>query len=99
MQILALDASTEICAVAVGGSAGFIERSEVAGQRHSELLLPMISSLLADAGTSLRELDGIAFGAGPGSFTGLRIACGVAQGLALGAALPLVGISTLAAMA
>jgi tRNA threonylcarbamoyladenosine biosynthesis protein TsaB len=99
MRILALDASTEICAVAVGGSAGFIERSEVAGQRHSELLLPMIRSLLADAGTSLRELDGIAFGAGPGSFTGLRIACGVVQGLALGAALPLVGISTLAAMA
>jgi tRNA threonylcarbamoyladenosine biosynthesis protein TsaB len=99
MRILALDASTEICAVALGGSAGFAERAEVAGQRHSELLLPMIRSLLADAGTSLQELDGIAFGAGPGSFTGLRIACGIAQGLALGTGLPLVGISTLAAMA
>jgi tRNA threonylcarbamoyladenosine biosynthesis protein TsaB len=99
MRILALDASTEICAVALGGSAGFTERAEIAGQRHSELLLPMIKSLLADAGMSLQQLDGIAFGAGPGSFTGLRIACGIAQGLALGAGLPLVGISTLAAMA
>jgi tRNA threonylcarbamoyladenosine biosynthesis protein TsaB len=99
MRILALDASTEICAVALGGSAGFEERAVMAGQRHSELLLPMIRSLLADAGTTLQKLDGIAFGAGPGSFTGLRIACGIAQGLALGAGLPLVGISTLAAMA
>jgi len=99
MRILALDASTEICTVALGGSAGFEERAVSAGQRHSELLLPMIRSLLADAGISLQELDGIAFGAGPGSFTGLRIACGIAQGLALGAGLPLVGVSTLAAMA
>jgi tRNA threonylcarbamoyladenosine biosynthesis protein TsaB len=99
MRILALDASTEICAVALGGEEGFEERAEIAGQRHSELLLPMIRLLLADAGTSLQALDGVAFGAGPGSFTGLRIACGIAQGLALGAALPLVGISTLAAMA
>ena len=99
MRILALDASTEICAVALGGSAGFEERAEVAGQRHSELMLPMIRSLLADTGTSLKQLDGIAFGAGPGSFTGLRIACGIAQGLALGAGLTLVGIPTLAAMA
>ena len=99
MRILALDTSTEICAVALGGSAGFEERAVSAGQRHSELLLPMIRSLLADAGMSLQELDGIAFGAGPGSFTGLRIACGIAQGLALGTGLPLVGVSTLAAMA
>jgi tRNA threonylcarbamoyladenosine biosynthesis protein TsaB len=99
MRILALDASTEMCTVALGGEAGLVERAVLAGQRHSELLLPMIQSLLAEAGTTLRELDGIAFGAGPGSFTGLRIACGVAQGLAFGADLPVVGVPTLAAMA
>jgi len=99
MRILALDASTEWCSVALGDERGFEERTEEAGQRHSELLLPMIESLLSNARTSLPLLDGIAFGAGPGSFTGLRIACGVAQGLALGARLRLVGIGTLAAMA
>jgi tRNA threonylcarbamoyladenosine biosynthesis protein TsaB len=99
MKILALDASTEMCAVALGGNEGFVERSTLAGQRHSELLLPVIQALLADTGTGIDSLDGIAFGAGPGSFTGLRIACGVAQGLALGADLPVIGIPTLAAMA
>jgi tRNA threonylcarbamoyladenosine biosynthesis protein TsaB len=99
MQILALDASTEVCAVALGDGVHWLERSEVAGQRHSELLLPMIGAILADCGVTLQQLDGIAFGAGPGSFTGLRIACGVAQGLALGAALPVVGVSTLEAIA
>jgi len=99
MRILALDASTEMCAVALGGDEGFVERSEVAGQRHSELLLPMIGAVLAEAGIGIGALDGIAFGSGPGSFTGLRIACGVAQGLALGAGLPVIGVPTLAAMA
>jgi len=99
MPILAFDASTETCAVALGSAAGWLERQELAGQRHSELLLPMIRALLAEAGLALADLDGIAFGAGPGSFTGLRIACGVAQGLALGAQLPLVGVATLEAMA
>jgi tRNA threonylcarbamoyladenosine biosynthesis protein TsaB len=99
MQILALDASTEVCAVALGDGVDWLERSEVAGQRHSELLLPMIRAILADGDVTLEQLDGIAFGAGPGSFTGLRIACGVAQGLALGAALPVVGVSTLEAIA
>ncbi len=79
--------------------AAWIERSVLAGQRHSELLLPMIASLLAEHGPTLTALTGIAFGAGPGSFTGLRIACGVAQGLAFGADLPLVGVCTLEAMA
>ena len=99
MSILAFDTSTEVCAVALGDAAGWLERHEHAGQRHSELLLPMIRALLAEAGLALADLDGIAFGAGPGSFTGLRIACGVAQGLALGAELPVVGVATLEAMA
>jgi tRNA threonylcarbamoyladenosine biosynthesis protein TsaB len=99
MQILALDASTDVCAAALGDGAHWAERVENAGQRHSELLLPMVRALLVEARLDLATLDGIAFGAGPGSFTGLRIACGVAQGLALGANLPVVGIATLEAMA
>ena len=99
MQILALDTSTEVCAVALGDGMIWHEKSEVAGQRHSELLLPMIRAILAECSVTLKQIDGIAFGAGPGSFTGLRIACGVSQGLALGAALPVVGVSTLEAMA
>ncbi len=99
MRILALDASTDVCAAALGDGVSWVERAEVARQRHSELLLPMIRALLAEARHKLTDLDGIAFGAGPGSFTGLRIACGVAQGLALGANLPMIGIATLEAMA
>jgi tRNA threonylcarbamoyladenosine biosynthesis protein TsaB len=99
MQILALDASTDVCAAALGDGTHWTERVENAGQRHSELLLPMVRALLAEARLDLGALDGIAFGAGPGSFTGLRIACGVAQGLALGASLPVVGVATLEAMA
>src|SRR5438876_2884324 len=99
MQILALDASTDVCAAALGDGAHWAERAENAGQRHSELLLPMVRALLAEARLDLAALAGIAFGAGPGSFTGLRVACGVAQGLSLGADLPLVGVSTLEAVA
>src|SRR6266508_4398627 len=99
MQILALDASTDVCAVALGDGAHWTERAENAGQRHSELLLPTVRALLAEARLDLAALDGIAFGAGPGSFTGLRIACGVAQGLALGADLPVAPIGTLEAIA
>ncbi|HKW80766.1 MAG TPA: tRNA (adenosine(37)-N6)-threonylcarbamoyltransferase complex dimerization subunit type 1 TsaB [Casimicrobiaceae bacterium] len=99
MQILAIDASTEVCALALGGDDGWDERSLVAGQRHSEFLLPTIRSLLDERGWTIERLGGIAFGAGPGSFTGIRLACGVAQGLALGAGLPLVGVSTLEALA
>jgi tRNA threonylcarbamoyladenosine biosynthesis protein TsaB len=99
MRILALDASTDRCSVALGDGAAWRERTEAAGQRHSERLLPMAHELLAQAAVALRDLDGIAFASGPGSFTGLRITCGVAQGLALGAALPVVGVPTLEAMA
>ncbi len=76
-----------------------IEREALAGQNHSEMVLAMTSEILEEAGISLKDLDGIAFGSGPGSFTGLRIACGVAQGLALGAGLKLAGIGTLKALA
>src|SRR5208283_1176892 len=99
MRILALDASTEVCAAAIGDGTAWLERADLAGQRHSELLLPMVRALLTEARLELADLDGIAFGAGPGSFTGLRIACGVAQGLALGANLPMIGVATLEAMA
>jgi tRNA threonylcarbamoyladenosine biosynthesis protein TsaB len=99
MRILALETSTELCAVAVCDGDRWLERTEQAGQRHSELLVPLVRDLLADAQIALHQLDGIAFAAGPGSFTGLRIGCGVAQGLALGADLPLVGIQTLEAIA
>ena len=99
MRILAFDTSTEACTVALGDDAHWVERTEHAGSRHSELLLPMIQALLDEGGLALAQLDGIAFGAGPGSFTGLRIACGVAQGLALGADLPVVGVTSLEALA
>lgn len=99
MKLLALDTSTENCSVALWLDGAVISRQELAGQRHSDLILPMLEELLGEAGITLGALDGIAFGEGPGSFTGLRIGCGVAQGLALGAGLPVLGISTLLALA
>jgi len=98
LKILALDTSTEFCSLALWQDGAVVVRETLAGQRHSELVLPMLDELLAAAGLTLTQLDGIAFGAGPGSFTGLRIACGVAQGLALGANLPVLGIGTLEAL-
>src|SRR5262245_45119996 len=99
MRILALDTSTEWCSAAVGDGGQWHVRESHAGALHSEQLLPMVRSLLAEGGMSLANLGGIAFGAGPGSFTGIRVGCGVAQGLALGADLPVVGVSTLEALA
>lgn len=99
MKILALDTSTEYCSAALWLEGDLRARGELAGQRHTELILPMTDALLAEAGIVLADLDGIAFGAGPGSFTGLRIACGVAQGLGLGADRPLMPVSTLLALA
>jgi len=99
MRILALDTSTEYCSVALWHDGEISSRSELAGQKHSELLMPMLDELLKEAGIKLKQLDGIAFGKGPGSFTGVRIACGVTQGLAFGADLPVAGICTLEALA
>lgn len=99
LKILAIETSTEFCSVALDLDGITTNNEVAAGQRHSELLLSMIQTLLADAELSLQQIDGIAFGAGPGSFTGLRIACGVAQGLAFAADLPVVAISTMEALA
>jgi tRNA threonylcarbamoyladenosine biosynthesis protein TsaB len=99
VKILALDTSTEYCSAALRLSGETFERGTLAGQKHSELVLGMVDELLRERGIALRELDGIAFGEGPGSFTGLRIGCGVVQGLAFGAGLSVVGIGTLLAMA
>jgi tRNA threonylcarbamoyladenosine biosynthesis protein TsaB len=99
MKLLAFDTSTQWLSVACGEGNVWATRAEMAGQAHSERLLPLIDAVLAEAGWSLSDLDAIAFGAGPGSFTGVRIACGVAQGLALGAGRPLVAVPTLEALA
>ena len=99
MKLLAIDTSTEYCSAALWLDGEVRAQRVHAGQLHSALLLPMVDTLLKDAGLVLRELDGIAYGDGPGSFTGLRIACAVTQGLALGADLPVFGISTLASIA
>jgi tRNA threonylcarbamoyladenosine biosynthesis protein TsaB len=99
MKILALETSTEYCSVALWQDGIILARNELVGQKHSERLMPMLYDLLSEAGVRLLQCDGIAFGSGPGSFTGVRIACGVAQGLALGAGLPVFGITTLLALA
>ena len=99
MQILALDTSTEFLSLALSLNGRVFSRDIHAGQSHSTQILPVLRELLDEAKINLKELDGIAFGAGPGSFTGLRIACGVAQGLAFGSNLPVVEVSTLEALA
>ena len=99
MKLLALDTSTEACSAALFIDGEIRQRFEITPKAHTKLLLPMIESLLAEAELELTQLDALAFGCGPGSFTGLRIATGVVQGLAFGADLPIVPISTLAALA
>jgi len=99
MKILALETSTEFCSVALWQDGVIAEQCELVGQKHSELLMKMLDNLLKKSAVTLAQLDGIAFGKGPGSFTGVRIACGATQGLALGANLPVVGVCTLEALA
>lgn len=99
MKFAAFETSTEWCSVALWleGELRAIERR--AANRHGELALPMLQSLLAPARLGMADLEAVAFGAGPGSFTGLRIACGVAQGIAFARNLPVYGVSSLEAMA
>ncbi|MDO8208655.1 MAG: tRNA (adenosine(37)-N6)-threonylcarbamoyltransferase complex dimerization subunit type 1 TsaB [Gallionella sp.] len=99
MKILALETSTEYCSVALWQDGEVVEHCELVGQKHSELLISMIDALLRETSVAINQLEGIAYGSGPGSFTGVRIACGATQGLALGANLPVAGICTLLALA
>ncbi len=99
MKLLAIDTSTEACSAALSVNGELSSRYELAPRRHAELILPMIDDLLTDAEFSLTQLDGLGFGRGPGAFTGVRIATGVIQGLALSADLPVAPISSLAALA
>lgn len=97
--ILAIETSSELASAALMHKGVVIARETAGVQTHSQTLLPMVQALLSEAGLTLAQCDAIAFGAGPGSFTGVRTACGVAQGLAFGANLPVVPVVTLQAMA
>lgn len=97
--ILAIETSTELASAALLRGDRVLLRESPGVQTHSQTILPMVQSLLAEAGIALTDCDAIAFGAGPGSFTGVRTACGIVQGLAFGAGLPAVAIVTLQALA
>ncbi|HZM37406.1 MAG TPA: tRNA (adenosine(37)-N6)-threonylcarbamoyltransferase complex dimerization subunit type 1 TsaB [Burkholderiales bacterium] len=99
MQFAAIETSTPWCSVALWRDGELASRERLAGHRHSELVLPMLQALLQASGVSMASLDAVAFGAGPGSFTGLRIACALAQGLALSRDLPVLGLSAFEALA
>ena len=99
MKLLAIDTATERCSVALSIDDRILERATQTQRGHADLVLPMVEAVLAEGGLTLRQLDGLAYGRGPGAFTGVRIAVGVAQGLAYGAQLVTVGISDLAAVA
>ncbi|MCE7535052.1 tRNA (adenosine(37)-N6)-threonylcarbamoyltransferase complex dimerization subunit type 1 TsaB [Aliivibrio fischeri] len=98
-KILAVDTATENCSVALIVDGKVYSRRAVAPREHTIKILPFVDEVLKEAGVRLKDLDALAFGQGPGSFTGVRIGIGIAQGLAFGADLPMVGISTLEAMA
>lgn len=98
-RLLALDTATEACSVALYVAGEITSRYNVAPRGHAQNILPMIEDLLTEAELTLAQLDAIAFGRGPGSFTGLRIAAGVVQGLAYAVDLPVVPVSTLATLA
>lgn len=99
MNLLAIDTATERCSVAAHIDGKLLERSVDTQRGHADIVLSMVDEILNEAGAQLQALDGIAYGRGPGAFTGVRIAIGVVQGLAFGANLPTVGISNLAAVA
>lgn len=99
LRILALDTCTESCSAALTVEGKIFSRIADAPREHSQRLLPMVDEVLKEAQISLADIDIIAYGRGPGSFTGIRICTSMTQGLALGQDLPVIGISTLAAMA
>ena len=99
VKLLALDTSTEACSAALWLDGEVVERHALIPSDHGRHVLSMANGLLEEAGLSLKALDALAFGRGPGSFTGVRIATGVIQGLALGLDLPVIPVSTLAALA
>ena len=98
-RILAIETATPACSAALSIDGEVMERDALAPRQHAALMLPMIESLLLEAGLSVDQLDAVAFGRGPGSFTGVRIAAGIVQGIAYAAGLPVVPVSTLAALA
>jgi len=97
--ILALDTTTDLCSAALSKGGQIYSRKIAAPREHAQRLLSLIDGLLLEAGVTLNQLDAVAFGCGPGSFTGIRIATGIAQGLAFGAGVPVLPISTLRAIA
>ncbi len=99
MNLLALETSTEACSVALLHGDWLIERFEIAPRRHAELALPWADAVLADGGVARTALEALAVGRGPGAFTGVRLGLSLAQGMALALDRPLIGISTLAALA
>ncbi|SFU08338.1 tRNA threonylcarbamoyladenosine biosynthesis protein TsaB [Kosakonia arachidis] len=99
MRILAIDTATEACSVALWNDGTTFAHFELCPREHTQRILPLVRDVLVDADLTLTQLDALAYGRGPGSFTGVRIGIGIAQGLALGAELPMIGISTLATMA
>ena len=99
MKLLAIETATDACSAALSIYGEIHERFEITPRGHTERILPMIDELLAAAGVSIGQMDALAFGRGPGAFTGVRIAVGVAQGIAFAADLPVVPVSTLAALA
>jgi tRNA threonylcarbamoyladenosine biosynthesis protein TsaB len=99
MNLLAIETATECCSVALLAGGRLFERSELAPRRHAELLLPMCEDVLAEAGLARRDLDVLAVGRGPGAFTGVRLAVSAAQGIAFALGIPVVPVSSLAALA
>ena len=99
MRILAIDTATEACSVALLNDGAVSAHFEECPREHTQRILPLVKTILTEGNTALTDLDALAYGRGPGSFTGVRIGFGIAQGLALGAELPMIGVSTLATMA